>query len=59
MAKKKKKEKVKRARYRPKSPIQKHEPRLCSCGEILTRISYVEELKSPRNRWRCPKCGIL
>lgn len=55
----KKKEKVKQARYCPKSPKQTHEPRLCACGEKLQRITYQHELSGMKLRWRCPKCGLL
>lgn len=54
----KKKDRVKREKYRPKSPKQTHKPHLCSCGEKLERITYIEEQGAKILRWRCPKCGI-
>lgn len=59
MGKKKKEKKTKGSRYCPKSPQHTHQPHLCKCGTELTRITYQDELRGRKLRWRCPKCGIL
>lgn len=55
---KKRKERVKRPRYRAKSPKHAHVPRTCACGERVRRVKVFVGLQGAGMAWQCPKCGI-